>query len=149
MKKLYPSAQNLMHNRPTVLTGTRIMSRMFVGDGGAGWRTSGAFVGDEPHIRASENRLHGALWGRRVGARTSAGRVASQSTPIFENEQDHTPCFPLQLPDAKAGVVPQKAACLVSPSCRHRLNRRATPRPMPELEFVMHQLAFGHDNFEQ
>ena len=54
-EKLYPPAQILPHNRRTVLTGTRIMSRMFVGDGGAGWRALGAFVGDEPHIRASEN----------------------------------------------------------------------------------------------
>ena len=61
MEKLYPPAQILKHNRRTVLTGTRIMSRMFVGDGGAGWRALGAFVGDEPHIRASENRFHGAL----------------------------------------------------------------------------------------
>ena len=52
---LHPRPQNLKHNRRTVLTGTRIMSRMFVGDGGAGWRALGAFVGDEPHIRASEN----------------------------------------------------------------------------------------------
>jgi transposase len=58
---LYPPALNLMHNRPTVLTGTRIMSRMFVEDGGAGWRASGASVGDEPHIRASENRSCGTL----------------------------------------------------------------------------------------
>ena len=52
---LHPPTQILSQNPPTVLTGTRIMSRMFVGDGGAGWRALGAFVGDEPHIRASEN----------------------------------------------------------------------------------------------
>ena len=58
-KNTYPRTQTLMHNRRTVLTGTRIMSRMFVEGGGAGWRALGAFVGDEPYIRASESRFHG------------------------------------------------------------------------------------------